>query len=118
MRVRNSLFPTLKEDPSDAEVISHKLMIRAGLIRQLAAGLYTFLPMGWRAMLKAIRIIREEMDAIGGQEIYMPALNPVELWEETGRAKDMGEILFRFRDRKEREPVSYTHLTLPTICSV
>jgi len=105
MRVRNSLFPTLKEDPSDAEVISHKLMIRAGLIRQLAAGLYTFLPMGWRAMLKAIRIIREEMDAIGGQEIYMPALNPVELWEETGRAKDMGEILFRFKDRKERELV-------------
>ena len=103
MRWNKALIHTLKEEPSDAEVISHKLMVRAGLIRQLAAGLYTFLPLGWRAMLKAMKIIREEMDAIGGQEIFMPSLNPVEIWEETGRAEDMSEIMFRFTDRKNRE---------------
>lgn len=103
MRWSQTLIPTLKEDPSDAEVISHKLMIRAGLIQQLSAGLYTFLPLGWRSMLKAMRIIREEMDAIGGQEILMPALNPIEIWEETGRAQDMAEIMFHFKDRKGRE---------------
>ncbi len=105
MRWSKSLIPTLKEDPSDAEVTSHRLMLRAGIIRQLSAGIYTFLPLGWRSAMKAMNIIRQEMDAIGGQEIFMPALNPVEIWEETGRAKDMTGIMFRFKDRKERELV-------------
>ncbi|MCD6594755.1 proline--tRNA ligase [bacterium] len=103
MRWNKALIPTLKENPSDAEVISHKLMIRAGLIRQLAAGLYSFLPLGWRAMLKSMKIIREEMNAIGGQEIFMPSLNPVEIWKETGRDEDMSEIMLRFTDRKNRD---------------
>jgi len=99
MRVNKSLIPTLKEEPSDAEVTSHKLMIRAGLIRQLSAGIYTFLPFGWRAMLKTINIIRQEMNAIGGQELLMPSLNPTELWQETGRDQDMKDILFTIKDR-------------------
>lgn len=105
MRWTKKLIPTLKEDPSDAEVLSHKLLVRAGFIRQLSAGIYNFLPLGWRSMLKIIQIIREEMNRIGAQEIYMPALNPVEIWEQTGRAKDMAEIMFRFKDRRERENV-------------
>ncbi|RKZ34540.1 proline--tRNA ligase [bacterium] len=103
MRWNKSLIPTLKEEPADAEVISHKLMLRAGLIRQLSAGLYTFLPLGWGAMLKIMQIIRDEMNAIGGQEIFMPALNPIEIWRETGRAEDMAEIMLQFTDRKGRE---------------
>ena len=110
MRWNKALIPTFKEDPSDAEVISHKLMLRAGIIKQLSAGLYTFLPLGWRAMLKAMKIIREEMDRIGAQEIFMPSLNPIEIWEETGRAKDMSEILFTFEDRKgHRNVLAPTH---------
>jgi len=103
MRWNKALIPTLKENPADAEVISHKLMLRAGLIKQLAAGLYSFLPLGWRAMFKVMSIIREEMDAIGGQEVFMPAMTPIEIWRESGRDKDMAEIMYRFTDRKERE---------------
>ncbi len=100
MRWNRALIPTFRQDPSDAEVISHKLMIRAGIIKQLAAGLYTFLPLGWRSMMKVMRIIREEMDRIGAQEIYMPAMNPAEIWDESGRRSDMSEILFQFKDRR------------------
>ncbi len=95
-----SFIPTLKEAPADAQVKSHILMLRAGLIRQLSAGVYSFLPLGWRAMQKAMGIIREEMNDIGGQEILMPSTTPIELWVETGRDIDMGEIMFRFEDRK------------------
>jgi len=109
MRWNKALIPTFKDDPSDAEVISHKLMVRAGIVKQLSAGLYTFLPLGWRAMLKAMKIIREEMNAIGGQEIFMPSLNPIEIWDETGRASDMGDILFRFDDRR-----GHTNILAPT----
>ncbi len=103
MRWSKSFIPTLKEVPADAQITSHILMLRGGVVRQLAAGVYTFLPLGWRAMLKAMAIIREEMDAIGGQEILMPSLNPRELWDETGRSEDMGEILYRFADRKGQD---------------
>jgi prolyl-tRNA synthetase len=100
MRWSKAFIPTLKEVPSDAQVNSHILMLRAGLVRQLAAGVYTFLPLGWKSMLKAMEIIREEMNAIGGQEILMPSHTPIEIWEETARDVDMGDIMYRFKDRK------------------
>ncbi len=99
MRLSTGFVPTLKEDPSDAIMPSHKLMIRAGLVRPLAAGVYSFLPLGWRVAKKVMQIIREEMDAIGGQEFHLPALNPVELWEETGRLRDFGDVIFQLKNR-------------------
>ncbi|MCK5832729.1 proline--tRNA ligase [bacterium] len=95
-----AFIPTLKETPADAQVKSHILMLRAGLIRQLSAGIYTYLPLGWRSMTRVMDIIREEMDEIGGQEIFMPSTTPVELWAETGRDTDMGEIMYHFKDRR------------------
>jgi len=95
-----SFVPTLKEVPADATVASHQLLVRAGYIRQLAAGIYSILPLAQRAILKIIEIVREEMNAIGAQEFYLPALNPRELWEESGRWTVMGENMFRLKDRK------------------
>lgn len=100
MRLSNAFIPTLKETPADAVIPSHQLMIRSGMIRQLAAGVYSDLPFGWKAARKAIQIVREEMDRIGGQELYLPVLNPIEIWEETGRAGDFGDEMFRLKDRK------------------
>ena len=102
MRLSHYLVPTLKEIPSDAESVSHRLMLRAGLIRQLTAGAYSYLPLGWRVLRKIEQIVREEMDAIGSQEMYLPALHPLELWNETGRAKVMDEVMFKFQDHKGR----------------
>jgi prolyl-tRNA synthetase len=98
-------LPTLRDDPQDAEIPSHKLMLRAGLIRRLAGGLYTFLPLGLRALRKVERIVREEMDAAGAEEILMPALQPRELWDRSGRYDAMGDVMFRVRDRQAREMV-------------
>ncbi len=95
MRWRNYFIPTAKETPKDATAPSHILMLRAGLVRQLAAGVYTFLPLGWRALRKVEQIIREEMDRAGAIELKMPCLTPLELWEETGRAAAMGDVLLR-----------------------
>jgi prolyl-tRNA synthetase len=92
-------IPTLREAPTDAEVASHKLLLRAGYIRQLGAGIYSYLPLGQRALNKVIAIVREEMDKIG-QEFFLPALNPAELWEESGRWTGMGDNMFRLKDRK------------------
>lgn len=100
MRWTQFSIPTLREDPADAEVASHKLLIRAGLIRQLAAGIYSILPLAQRSILKITQIIREEMNAINGQEFYLPALNPAELWQESGRWTVMGDEMFRLKDRK------------------
>ncbi len=100
MRFSKAFIPTLRETPAEAQAVSHQLMLRAGLIRQLAAGVYSFLPLGWRVMQKVMRIIREEMDAIGAQEFHFPALNPVELWQQTGRVETMGDILFALRNRE------------------
>ena len=100
MRWSTYFIPTLREDPADAEVISHKLLLRAGLIRQLAAGLYSYLPIAQRAIIKISNIIREEQNAVGGQEFYLPALNPAELWQESGRWSLMGPNMFRLKDRK------------------
>ena len=100
-RQSHLFIPTLREDPADAEATSHKLLVRGGYIRQLSAGIWTFLPLGWRVHQKVVQIIREEMDAIGGQEMLMPVLTPVELWETTGRAS-IPEI-FHVTDRSGRE---------------
>ena len=100
MRWSQCFIPTLREDPADAEVVSHKLLLRAGLVRQLAAGLYSILPLGQRVALKIIEILREEMNAIGAQEFYLPALNPREIWDESGRWEAMGDNMFRLKDRK------------------
>ena len=103
MRQSTLLLPTLKEDPADADVISHRLMLRAGLIRQLASGLYTWLPLGLRVLRKVERIIREEMDRSGGQEVSMPVVQPAELWKETGRWQKMGDEMLRMQDRHDRD---------------
>ena len=102
MRWSRSLIATLREDPQEAEIDSHKLLLRAGLIRKLAGGLYTFLPLGLRALKKVEAIIREEMDRAGALEILMPALQPAELWEKTGRLATMGPGMFTLKDRQER----------------
>ncbi len=103
MRASQSLIATLKETPADAEIISHQLMLRAGLIRRLAAGLYTWLPMGLRVLRKVENIVREEMDRSGAQELLMPAIQPAELWQETGRWEKYGGELLRIKDRHERD---------------
>jgi prolyl-tRNA synthetase len=100
MRWSQYFIPTLRENPADAEVISHKLLLRAGVIRQLSAGIYSYLPLGQRIALKIMKILREEMNAIGGQEFYLPALHPAELWQESGRWSAIGDEMFRLKDRK------------------
>ncbi len=100
MRWSEYFIPTLREDPADAEVVSHRLLLRAGLVRQLAAGIYSYLPLAQRVILKIEHILREEMNRIGGQEFYLPALNPREIWDETGRWDVMGDNMFRLKDRK------------------
>jgi prolyl-tRNA synthetase len=107
-RLSSYFLPTLKDDPADAEAVSHKLMVRAGLIRQLGAGMWTYLPAGWRVHRKVEQVIREEMDRIGGQEMLMPVIQPAELWKKSGRY-DIVE-LFKLKDRKEAELVlAMTH---------
>ncbi|WP_203141183.1 proline--tRNA ligase [Marinobacter mangrovi] len=103
MRASRYLIATLKETPADAEVISHQLMLRAGMIRKLAAGLYTWLPMGLRVLRKVERIVREEMDRSGAQEVLMPAVQPAELWQESGRWQQYGGELLRLNDRHGRD---------------
>lgn len=103
MRQSQLLIPTLREDPGEAEIVSHRLMLRAGLIRKVAAGVYTYLPLGLRVVRKVERIIREEMDKAGAQEVLMPIASPAELWLETGRWDFYGKELFRLKDRHERD---------------
>ena len=102
MRTSNYLLSTLKETPNDAEVISHQLMLRAGMIRKLASGLYTWLPTGLRVLRKVENIVRQEIDNAGAVETLMPVVQPFELWEETGRSEKMGPELLRFTDRHSR----------------
>ena len=99
MRYSRLLVPTVKEIPADAEATSHKLMIRAGICRRVASGTYTYLPLGQRCLLKIIAIVREEINRAGAQEILAPSLQPLELWEKTGRSIDYGETMFRLDDR-------------------
>ena len=105
MRWSHAFIPTLREDPKDAEAISHKLMVRAGLIRRLGSGAYSYLPLGARVLQKVITIIREEMNSAGAQECLLPALQPLELWKVTGRDALLGDVLIRFKDRTGKEMV-------------
>jgi len=105
MRVSNLFGKTLRDIPSDADTVSHQLLLKAGMIYQIAAGVYAYLPLAWRVHKKIENIIREEMDAIGGQELLMPALQPHELWEKSGRDLALGDVLLTLADRKERKMV-------------
>lgn len=102
MRASNLYAPTLRNTPAEAEIVSHQLMYRAGMIRKVAGGMYTFLPLGWRVIRKIEQIIREEMDAAGGQEVMMPIMQPAELWEESGRWAAYGDEMMRIKDRHGR----------------
>lgn len=110
MRASRLFMPTLKEDPSDAEAASHKLLVRGGFVRQFASGIYIFLPLGWRVMERVNRIIREEMDAIGALELSMPTIHTADVWQQTGRYYDIGGEMFRLKDRSGRDMVlAMTH---------
>jgi prolyl-tRNA synthetase len=115
MRVSKLFGKTLRDDPSEAELTSHKLMLKAGMIYQAAAGIYSYMPLAWRSLRKIEQIIREEMDAAGGQEVHMPLLHPREIWQKSGRDEMMGPELFRLTDRRNRELVlAPTHEELLT----
>ena len=103
MRWSKAFIPTLKESPAEAEITSHKLLLRAGLIRKVAGGLYTFLPLGVRALRKVEQIVREEMDRAGALEVLMPTLQPTDIWQASGRYQAMGDGLFKVRDRTKKE---------------
>ena len=105
MRLASFFMPTLKENPSEARIVSHRLMLRAGMIRQVSAGIYSWLPLGFRVLKKIEQITREEMDAAGCQELLMPTLQPAELWRESGRYDDYGKEMLRIRDRHDRDMV-------------
>src|SRR5580698_6795381 len=98
MRWTQTLIPTLREAPSEAEILSHKLLLRAGLIRKLTGGVYTFLPLGLRALRKVEQIVREEMDRAGALEVLMPALQPPEIWQKSGRYEPWRNVLFKSKD--------------------
>ena len=106
MRFTQLISKTLRAEPPEAEIASHRLMLKAGMISQVAAGVYSYLPLAWRSIRKIEAIIREEMDAAGGQEIRMPVLQPLDLWEQSGRAAAFGDNLFRFSDRRGRPMVA------------
>ena len=101
MKYSQLLIPTVKEVPAEAEIASHQLMIRAGFIRKVASGTYTYLPLGWKILRKIMEIVRQEMNAAGAQEILMPILQPMELWQRTGRDVDYGPTMFKLGDRKD-----------------
>ncbi|MHB8544300.1 MAG: proline--tRNA ligase, partial [Leptospirales bacterium] len=102
MRATLDPIQTLHEEPAEAEVVSHRLMLRAGFVRKLAGGIYSYLPMAIRSLRKVERIIRDEMDRAGGLEVLLPALQPADLWEKTGRWIEYGPELFRVSDRHDR----------------
>ena len=105
MRMSQMFGKTLRDDPSDADTAGHRLLIRAGLVAQVAAGVYSYLPMALRSMRKIENIIRDEMDAAGAQEVLMPVMQPVELWRQSGREEAFGPTLFHLQDRRERPMV-------------
>ncbi len=103
MRWSQYFIPTLKESPAEAEILSHKLLLRAGLVRKLTGGLYTFLPLGLRAMRKIENIIREEMNRAGAIEVLMPALQPIDIWQQSGRYETARDVLYKVKDRSNKE---------------
>src|SRR6187401_3633105 len=110
MRVSRLFFTSLRDNPADAEMASHRLLVRAGYVRQLGAGIYSLLPLGFRVSQRIEQVIREEMDAIGGQEMEMPVVHPADLWRESGRYAKIGPEMVRFKDRGGRDMVlAMTH---------
>ena len=105
MRYSYHFGKTLREDPAETETPSHRLLIKAGMIRQLASGIYSYMPLAWRALKKIEAIIRSEMDAAGSQELRLPALQPADIWDDSGRNELFGDNLFRMKDRRERNLV-------------
>src|SRR5690242_2446824 len=105
MRLSSYFLPTLKEDPAEAQIASHRLMLRAGMIRQASAGIYSWLPLGFRVLQNVERIVREEQDAAGCQELLMPTIQSADLWRESGRYDDYGKEMLRISDRHERDMV-------------
>ena len=103
MRLSRAFIPTLKENPVDAKIVSHRLMLRAGLIRQHAAGIYNWLPIGTEVLKNISSIVREEQDSTGAQEIIMPTVQSAELWKESGRYNDYGPEMLRIQDRQDRD---------------
>src|SRR3978361_61646 len=103
MRLSHGSTPTLKETPAEAQIVSHRLMLRAGLVRQTSAGIYAWLPLGLRVLRNIERIVREEQNGAGAQEILMPTIQPAELWKESGRDEDYGKEMLRIRDRHDRD---------------
>ncbi len=103
MRLSEYFLPLVRENPSEAQIVSHRLMLRAGMIRQSSAGIYSWLPLGLRVLKKVERIVREEQDRAGALEILMPTVQPAELWRESGRYDDYGKEMLRIRDRHDRE---------------
>src|ERR1700732_5281238 len=103
MRLSHSFIPTMKETPAEAQIASYRLMLRAGLVRQTSAGIYAWLPLGFRVLKNIERIVREEQNAAGAQEVLMPTIQPAELWRESGRYEDYGKEMLRIRDRHERD---------------
>ena len=101
MRMSELFLRTLRDDPADADVDSHRLLLRAGFIRRVSAGIYSWLPLGTRVLHKASEIVREEMDRAGAQEVVLPIVQPLELWERTGRDGQYGDLMFRLHDRKD-----------------
>lgn len=114
MRMSRLLLRTLRDAPSDAEAVSHQLLVRAGYVRRVASGIYTFLPLGWRVLQNVERVVREEMDAAGAQEILMPIIQPAELWAQTGRLETMADILFTLEGKGGRFVLAPTHEELVT----
>ena len=113
MRMSRLFGKTLRNAPADADTANHQLMLRAGLVQQLAAGIYSYLPTGWKVMRKIEQIIREEMDRAGGQEVIMPVVQPAELWQESGRIDTMGDVLFHPRRKTTRLS---TRFAMPPSC--
>ena len=105
MRMSRLFFQTLRDAPADADVISHNLLVRTGMIKQIAAGIFDYLPLGLRAKRKIEQIIREEMDAVGGQEVSLPVVHPAELWQKSKRWYQIGDDMARFKDRNGRDMV-------------
>src|SRR3990167_524579 len=103
MRWTEALIPTLRELPKEAEAISHQLLLKGGFVRKLASGVYSYLPLGFRALQNVIKIIREEMDCSGAIELLLPALHPAEIWKQSGRYKTLGEDKISFKNRSEQE---------------
>src|SRR5947207_1413863 len=105
MRLSKYFLPTLRENPSEAQIVSHRLMLRAGMVRQEAAGIYAWLPLGFRVLTRIEQIVREEQDRAGAIEVLMPTMQPAELWKQSGRYDDYGKEMLRIVDRHEREMV-------------